>query len=208
MTRFSFDAQAALRHAQQTLTHPNLPNPPNPETSDPARLGRLGRLGADSGAQEKVSIPPETYADRLPDSRLNQSRSVLSGGSDDRSGIKTFQDNEPWSGEDYAAFFDERAAIAEFDGGLSRPEAEALAFECCVVEWLNRNLVCSPSDHCLGCGEAEQTNDLLLPFGAHANGHAWLHEGCWSEWCQGRKAQAVAALLSMRITVSSRKPET
>ena len=116
--------------------------------------------------------------------------------------------NAHWSGEDYAAFFDERAAIAEFDGGLSRPEAEALAFKCCVVEWLNRNLVCSPSDHCLGCGEAEQTNDPLLPFGAHANGHAWLHEGCWSEWCQARKVQAVAALLSMRITVSSRKPET
>ena len=32
----------------------------------------------------------------------------------------------------------ERAGIAEFDGGLPRPEAEALAFECCVVEWLNR----------------------------------------------------------------------
>ena len=108
-----------------------------------------------------------------------------------------------WTGEDYAAFFCERAAIAEFDGGLSRLEAEAQAFECCVMEWLNRNLVCSPSDHCLGCGKAEQTNYPLLPFGAHANGHAWLHEGCWSEWCQARKVQAVAALLSMRIICRS-----
>ena len=33
----------------------------------------------------------------------------------------------------------QRAAFAEFAGGLPRPDAEAQAFECCVVEWLNRN---------------------------------------------------------------------
>ena len=42
-----------------------------------------------------------------------------------------------WSSEDWQAFFDERAGIAEFDGGLPRPQAEAQAFVCCVVEWLN-----------------------------------------------------------------------
>ncbi|SRR5258705_9286152 len=45
------------------------------------------------------------------------------------------------SGEDWLAFFDERAGIAEFDGELPRGEAEARAFECCMVEWLNRNRV-------------------------------------------------------------------
>jgi hypothetical protein len=44
-----------------------------------------------------------------------------------------------WSGEDWRAFFDERAAIAEFDGGLPREQAEARAFTYCVAEWLNRN---------------------------------------------------------------------
>src|SRR5262245_38893572 len=43
-----------------------------------------------------------------------------------------------WSAEDWQAFFDERAAIAEFDGGSPRPQAEALAFSECVTEWLNR----------------------------------------------------------------------
>ena len=38
-----------------------------------------------------------------------------------------------WSAEDWQAYFDERAGIAEFDGGQPRPEAEARAFECCVV---------------------------------------------------------------------------
>src|SRR4051812_37808217 len=41
-----------------------------------------------------------------------------------------------WSTEDWQAFFDERAGIAEFDGGLSRGSAEARAFDCCVAEWL------------------------------------------------------------------------
>src|SRR6516164_9488006 len=37
-----------------------------------------------------------------------------------------------WSAEDWQAFFHERAGIAEFDGGLQRPEAETQAFERCV----------------------------------------------------------------------------
>ena len=37
-----------------------------------------------------------------------------------------------WSVEDRQVFFDERAGIAEFDGRLSRPEAEARARACCM----------------------------------------------------------------------------
>jgi hypothetical protein len=40
---------------------------------------------------------------------------------------------EAWSAEDWRAFFDERAAIAEFEAGLPRPEAEARAFACCIA---------------------------------------------------------------------------
>ena len=39
--------------------------------------------------------------------------------------------NDGWSPEDWQVFFDERAGIAEFDGGLPRAEAEARAFACC-----------------------------------------------------------------------------
>jgi hypothetical protein len=46
-----------------------------------------------------------------------------------------------WTAEDWRVFFDEQAGIAEFDGGLPRPEAEARAFACCLVQWLNRNPV-------------------------------------------------------------------
>src|SRR5262249_44224326 len=50
--------------------------------------------------------------------------------------------------EDWQVFFDERAGIIEFDGGLSHAEAEAKAFDCCVVEWLNRNPAPSPPGRC------------------------------------------------------------
>jgi hypothetical protein len=46
-----------------------------------------------------------------------------------------------WCATDWQVFFEERAAIAQFDGGLSRYEAEIQAFGCCVVEWLNRSRV-------------------------------------------------------------------
>ena len=36
--------------------------------------------------------------------------------------------NDGWSAEDWQVFFEERAAIAEFDGGLPRPQAERQAF--------------------------------------------------------------------------------
>ena len=104
-----------------------------------------------------------------------------------------------WPGEDWRAFFDERAGIAEFDGGLPRDQAEASAFACCVADWLNRNPVRSPPGRCLGCGEAEHGQDPLLPFGVETTGHAWLHAPCWPVWHASRKAEAVAALSTFGI---------
>jgi hypothetical protein len=81
---------------------------------------------------------------------------------------------------DWLAFFDERAGIAEFNGGLPRADAEVRAFACCVVEWLNRNPVRSSPGRCLGCGGKEHAHDPLLPFGTESSGHAWLHSR-WAE---------------------------
>jgi hypothetical protein len=72
--------------------------------------------------------------------------------------------------------------------------AEARAFACCVVEWLNRNPVRSPPGRCLGCGAGDHAHDKLLPFGTEQTGHAWLHSRCWPAWRASRKVEAVAAL--------------
>jgi hypothetical protein len=85
---------------------------------------------------------------------------------------------DEWTCEDWQAFFDERAGIAEFDGELPRPRAEDQAFECCVVEWLICNPARSTAGRCLGCGAVEHSGDPLLPIGIQTR-HVWLHSRCW-----------------------------
>jgi hypothetical protein len=107
-----------------------------------------------------------------------------------------------WSAKDWRVFFDERAGITEFDGGLPR----AQAFACCVVEWLNRNPERSPAGRCLGCGDREQAHDPLLPYGTEPTGHAWLHGRCWPAWHEARKAKAMSTLTEMGIVEQSFTP--
>jgi hypothetical protein len=104
-----------------------------------------------------------------------------------------------WSAKDWHVFFNERAGTVQFDGGLPRADAEARAFACCVVEWLNRNFVCSPPGRCLACGGRNHAHDALIPHGTEPTGHAWLHSRCWPAWHAGRKAEAVASLATMGI---------
>jgi hypothetical protein len=107
--------------------------------------------------------------------------------------------SDGWSGEDWRAFFDERAGIAQFDGGLLRASAEARAFACCVAVWLNRNPVRLLPGRCLGCGAGDHAHDKLLPFGTEQTGHTWLHSRCWEAWRASRKSEAVAALSAFGI---------
>lgn len=107
--------------------------------------------------------------------------------------------SDGWSGEDWRALFDERAGVAEFDGGLERNQAESRAFSYCIAEWLTRNPMRSPAGRCLGCGGIEHAHDKLLPFGTEPTGHAWLHSGCWPAWHASREAEAVAALSTFGI---------
>ena len=111
-----------------------------------------------------------------------------------------------WSAEGWQVFFDERAGIVEFDGGVPRLEAEEQAFACCVVEWMNRNPATSSSDRCVSCDGSESANEPLLPFGADFHGHAWLHSRCWKVWYEARKEEATVALTAMGIEIPSKFP--
>jgi len=116
------------------------------------------------------------------------------------------QDGDGWSAEKWLAFFDERAGIAEFDGGLPCIEAEACAFAACVTEWLNRNPERSAPGICPGCSGPEHAHDPLLSFRSETSDHAWLHHCCWSEWHAGREANAAGALVAMGIEERSIDP--
>ncbi|EYD75385.1 hypothetical protein Rumeso_03032 [Rubellimicrobium mesophilum DSM 19309] len=111
-----------------------------------------------------------------------------------------------WSTEDWQAFYDERAGIAEHDGGLLRPEAEVQAFESCVAEWRNQHPVGSAANCCLHCGGPDTSAEPLVPFGIEPTGPAWLHHRCWDAWYAGRRDRAVAALAAMGITDGGTSP--
>ena len=104
-----------------------------------------------------------------------------------------------WSADDWQVYFDERAGIAEFDGGFPRPKAEAQAFACCVSEWMNRHPATLSPKRCLACGGGDRPGDPLLPQGTARHGHAWLHSRCWPDWHETRKAAAIDALEAMSI---------
>ena len=208
--RFAFDARAtmaaiAARRAGSAVAVPAVLNPLQPPKPPPpgAELmltrptafpdGEPIAMGAiEQRAALAADSAPASYLDAW--ARLQGQRPVSVTGvallSTERVG---------WSGEDWHAFFDKRAGIAEFDGGLPREQAEARAFTCCVAEWLNRNPVRSPPDRCLRCGEAEQGHDPLLRLGTESTGHAWLHSRCWSGWHAARQAEATDALKAMAI---------
>ena len=98
-------------------------------------------------------------------------------------------------------FFDERAGIAEFDGKLLRPEAEARAFERCVVEWLNRHPQHSDPGRCAWSEKPDRHGHAVVSFGTENHGHIWLHPECWNDWSQDQKETALQALAAMGLNM-------
>ncbi len=104
-----------------------------------------------------------------------------------------------WTAEDWQTFFDERAGIAEFDGGQTRANGEAVAFECCIVEWLNRHPERSDPDRCAWCEKPDRDGHAVVPFGTESHGHSWLHPECWNPWHENRREGARQALAAMGL---------
>ena len=44
-----------------------------------------------------------------------------------------------WDATDWHDHYNERAAIYEYDGKLSRQDAEQRAFDACINHWMNKN---------------------------------------------------------------------
>ena len=107
---------------------------------------------------------------------------------------------DPWNAKDYRARFEELAAAAEHDGGLTRAKAEARAYESVLTHWWNNNLTASnPDDGCAWCGKPETPYAVIVPFGIGP--HVWLHHACWGAWCASRRVEAATALAAIGIPV-------
>ncbi len=113
-----------------------------------------------------------------------------------------------WDAADWRAYFDERAGIAEHDGGLSRADAEDRAYQVCVSQWMNRHAPrpTDPEGRCAHCDEPMPESDAL-PF-LTRGGHIWLHSRCHAPWIARLRAEAVTALAGLGLTPALGGTET
>jgi hypothetical protein len=95
--------------------------------------------------------------------------------------------------EDWHDFFNERAAIAEFDGQLTRHTAEVHAFARCLVEWLIRN-------------RPNAADDLLGPYGIESAVQDWLRTRNWPAHQAGQIFGVTTAIEKMGIVEPRRSP--
>ena len=90
-------------------------------------------------------------------------------------------------------YFEERAGIREYDGGMSRTGAEAGALADCVARWRALNPVLASGDGlCVQCGKAGPDTPVLA-----GGGHAWLHRECWGPMNTSRNEIALAAVRAL-----------
>jgi hypothetical protein len=89
--------------------------------------------------------------------------------------------------------FEERAAIREYDGKMSRADAEAGALVDCVQRWRALNpLPASGDGACAHCGKRGPDTPVLA-----RGGHAWLHRDCWGPMNEARHRHALVVVRAL-----------
>ncbi len=136
------------------------------------------------------TAPPAEFLDQL----RNHKAEILCA-------LAVASEPEPsWTADDWRSFFDERAGIAEFDGGLSRPEAEVIAYEGCLSHWQNIIRIDHADDHLCPCCGKQIDEGAAIPVLRPMGGHLWLHHGCHARWLLRRRAAAKATLAALGIS--------
>jgi hypothetical protein len=97
--------------------------------------------------------------------------------------------------------FEDRTIVVQRVRNLPQAEAERAAFQMVLVEFLNDSHPDTDPSRCAWCGKPETPDATLLPIGVGP--HSWLHNCCWAEWREGRRAEAIAMLAGMGITEPS-----
>lgn len=103
-------------------------------------------------------------------------------------------DHRDGDAERWRDLFEERAAVREFDGGLSRADAEAAALGDLAATWRAENpLAANDGRECAFCGGPGPCTPVLAGEG----GRAWLHRDCWEPMNAGREQDALAAVQAL-----------
>jgi hypothetical protein len=106
------------------------------------------------------------------------------------------RDRLPWSAEDWQTFFDERAGVAEHDGGMPRARAEAMARESCIVEWQRQHPPEADGASCAACGSPvnfQAAGVLVLAD------RTTVHFDCHDGWIARRRCEAETALAVLGV---------
>ncbi len=151
-------------------------------------LTSRGVLLAARGSRLVVDGPSDALSDRVVEELRALKPEILAL-------LSTTREDSRWDAADWEAYFDERAAVREYDGGLPRGEAEQLAFEDTVTQWLclHPAPASNPQEGCVHCGAGDQPGNTLIAVLA-AEGFVWVHDGCWKGWQADRRRQASMAL--------------
>jgi len=140
----------------------------------------LSRIGEDHIAWKCQGDPP---ADLL--NRIRAAKPAL------LAALQT-EATERWRDE-----FEERSALREHDGGLSRDEAEAAALGDLALRWRSAHPLAAsrPTDPCICCNEPMSQHDRT-PVLAR-DGHAWMHARCRAPMNEKRQREALDAVTRM-----------
>jgi hypothetical protein len=171
---------------------------------------RKGRLGQWYCAAHRPEATAGARGEQVPavDAREDGTQTEGPANAAKHRGVGAeFQPLQPadpnWTAEDWRRRFEERANLAVHQHGMPPAAAERLAFERCVVEWLNVNPNPSLPGQCTWCGKPETVNAAVVPCGTEPGTHVWLHLECWSAWDYARKASAMTALKAMGLSRES-----
>ncbi|MEQ1706880.1 MAG: hypothetical protein ABL864_00940 [Terricaulis sp.] len=97
------------------------------------------------------------------------------------------------SAADWRDLFEERAAIREHDGGMSRPDAETGALADLAQRWRAMHPQPASGDGvCVHCGKPGSDTPVLAQ-----GGHAWIHRACWPAMDAARDSKALAAVRAL-----------
>lgn len=103
-----------------------------------------------------------------------------------------------WDAEDWRTYFNERAGIAEFDGGLSRQQTEVRAYECCLSHWQNMvPPIVADGEGCPIC--SRPLGKEAVPVLRGDGGHLWMHSGCVEHFNIRRRVEARRELEKLGI---------
>ena len=104
-----------------------------------------------------------------------------------------------WSAQDWRIYYEERAGILEYDGQLTRAEAERVAYSTTLAIWMDAHR--PPSADMNDCAWCHRVNQraVLVACLARSGGHYAAHDTCLPKLLESMRERGIAALATFGI---------